>query len=272
MSDPRLLGSSDIGGAMRLKEAAGWNQTERDWMNLLKLEPEGCFGIEHDGVLAATATAVCHGRDLAWIGMVLTAPEFRGRGYARRLMEHAIGFLRTRGVAWIKLDATDMGRPLYAKLGFEDECPIERWRRTGAWSGPRTRDAAYTPLPALDREAFGADRSAVVASVAVETAAVGEDAYAMGRPGSKAAYFGPCVSRSVSAARQLAEWFLARHAGEDVFWDLLPGNREAAGLARELGFEPCRRLMRMALPAPAGTPPLSRNDSLVYAIAGLEFG
>ncbi|MGB9604498.1 MAG: GNAT family N-acetyltransferase, partial [Bryobacteraceae bacterium] len=82
----RRLRPEDIPLAMRLKEAAGWNQTEQDWLNLIELEPEGCFALETGGVLASTATVVCYGNELAWIGMVLTAPEYRGRGFARRLM------------------------------------------------------------------------------------------------------------------------------------------------------------------------------------------
>ena len=39
----RLLGAGDLPAAMRLKEAAGWNQTEEDWLRLLRLEPRGCF-------------------------------------------------------------------------------------------------------------------------------------------------------------------------------------------------------------------------------------
>ena len=39
----RLLSESDIPAAMKLKEAAGWNQTENDWRCLLRLEPHGCF-------------------------------------------------------------------------------------------------------------------------------------------------------------------------------------------------------------------------------------
>src|SRR5512143_376832 len=111
------LETSHIPFVMRLNEAAGWNQTEKDWTRVISVEPEGGFALFTDGVLASTATAVCFGRSLAWIGMVLTDPAFRGRGYARRLMEHALEFLGRRGMEWIKLDATDMGRPLYLKLG-----------------------------------------------------------------------------------------------------------------------------------------------------------
>ena len=280
----RLLRPADIPAAMRLKEAAGWNQTERDWANVLELEPEGCFGIECDGALVATTTAVCYGRALAWIGMVLTAPEYRGRGFARALMEHALEFLEARQVEWVKLDATDMGQPLYRKLGFEDECAIERLHRTAPTAPLRSRlgngreDVAPNRATSvsewfrLDREAFGADRGRVLESIAVESTSIPGCGYALGRPGSKAAYFGPCVARTAEAARALLEWFLAKHPGEDVYWDLLPGNVEAPRLAREFGFEPRRRLVRMARRgAPAGAS-FAHNDAYVYAIAGFEYG
>jgi len=270
----RLLNTADIPAGMRLKEAAGWNQTEQDWVNLLEAEPEGCFGIDCDGTLVAAAAGVCFGRALAWIGMVLTAPEYRGRGFARRLMEHTLEFLALRGVEWIKLDATDMGRPLYANLGFEDEGPVERWCL------PRVESPRPVELPSsrvedfaeLDATAFGADRLEILRRVAVESAAVPGQGYAMGRPGTKAVYFGPCVCRSREAARTLLEWFLARHPGESVFWDLLPGNTEALRLAREFGFEPRRKLIRMSLRGSPEAAPFRHDDSAVFAIAGFEYG
>ncbi len=200
----RLLTAADIPACMRLKEAAGWNQTEQDWANLLAAEPEGCFGIDCNGALVATAAGVCFGRALAWIGMVLTAPEYRGRGFARQLMEHTLGFLNRRGVEWIKLDATDMGRPLYLRLGFEDEGPVERW---GLASVADPRPVELPPcrvedFAELDAAAFGADRRGILERVEVESACVQGEGYAMGRPGTKAPYFGPCVCRSAAAARK----------------------------------------------------------------------
>lgn len=267
-----LLDSSHIPAGMKLKEAAGWNQTERDWARLLSMEPEGCFGLVRDGEVVASTTAVCFGQKLAWIGMVLTDPASRGRGYARRLMEHAHEFVKRRGVEWIKLDATDMGRPLYLKLGYEDEQPIERWV---APAGSRTRQelAPFELDEPLDLEAFGADRTVLLRSLAEgeESASMPGEGYAMGRPGSKAAYFGPCVSRTPDAARRLLEWFLARHPGENVAWDVLPENKEALRLAREYGFERRRELVRMVLPGTAASP-FQSNDKYVYAIAGFEYG
>ena len=275
MEAPRVLTPADIPGAMRLKEAANWNQTEQDWRNVMAMEPEGCFGIECDGRLIATTTAVRYGRDLAWIGMVLTDPAFRGRGFARRLMEHALDWLRANGAGWIKLDATDMGRPLYAKLGFADECAIERWGRPPGSAPSAQAAAALNPqtFAAMDRAAFGTDRSTLLRLLgAGEAAAIPAQGYVMGRPGSKAAYFGPCVALSPAAARELVSWFVARHAHETIFWDILPENQAAVAIAQEFGFAPLRRLVRMSLAGRTDVTEFVHHDENVFAIAGFEYG
>ncbi len=267
MSAPRLLTVSDIPQAMLLKQHAGWNQTEEDWLRVLKLEPEGCFGIERDGKLVATATAVCYGRDLAWIGMVLAHPDYRGQGLATQLMRKALEFVDARGVQCTKLDATDMGAPLYHKLGFIDERPIERWLRPPAPAMSRSLPA-YEPNAALDRQSFGANRIELLSILAQgESATIPGCGYAMGRPGSKATYFGPCIAVNGETTAALLEWFLGRHAAESIFWDLLPENREAVRLAEHFGFERARQLVRMARPAAAPA-----DVTQIYAIAGFEFG
>jgi GNAT superfamily N-acetyltransferase len=269
MSEVRRLRPADIPQAMQLKEAAGWNQTEEDWRRVLELEPEGCFGIEREGRLVATTTAICYGRELAWIGMVLTDPGFRGQGLASQLMRRALEFLDGRRVECVKLDATDMGRSLYQKFGFVDECPSERWVRAAAPAAPVAL-GSYECDAAMDLRAFGADRRDLLARLAAgESASIPGSGYAMGRPGSKAAFFGPCIATSLEAARSFAEWFIARHAAEPVYWDLLPDNPEAMSLAGQLGFERVRQLTRMAR---GETRTLQQDIRQVYAIAGFEFG
>ena len=99
----------------------------------------------------------------------------------------------------------------------------------------------------MDLRAFGADRSRLLARLAdSESASIPGSGFAMGRPGSRAAFFGPCVAASVDVARRFVDWFVARHAGEPVYWDLLPDNPEAALLAESVGFRRIRQLVRMA--------------------------
>jgi GNAT superfamily N-acetyltransferase len=272
MSDIRLLTDSDIPSAMRLSEAANWNQTPEDWARLLRVEPEGCFGLESHGELVATATAVRFGTELAWIGMVLTDPAHRRKGYARILMEHTMAWLAEKGVDWWKLDATDMGQPLYERLGFELESPIERWvgeaPQTAAVQGMELGE----PDSALDRRAFGADRTRMLATLSEEWATLGPRGFAAGRPGANARMFGPCVAVDSDSARLLLEWYLASHPGEKLYWDLLPSNPKAVEIAEQFGFTLQRKLARMVLRGREGAPPLETDDSLVYAAAGFEYG
>jgi GNAT superfamily N-acetyltransferase len=267
----RLLGAGDLDAALRLSAIAGWNQTRADWARVLAMEPEGCFCVENAGRVIATATVVRFG-DLAWIGMVLTDPEHRGRGHARALMERSIDYGRERGAAWMKLDATDMGRPLYLSLGFADERPIERWG-VEASRGPGGEPCGpYVADAELDLEAFGADRGRMLSALAGEAASIPGEGFAMGRDGSRAAYFGPCVARSPEAAGRLLGWFLERRRGRPVYWDILPDNVAAVALAREHGFAPLRRLVRQALPMRTPPSAFSENIGLVFGIAGFEYG
>jgi GNAT superfamily N-acetyltransferase len=262
----RRLEAFDVPQAFALSQAAAWNQTPEDWRLAIEMNPDGCFAMEFDGAVVATTTSIRYGSELAWIGMVLTHPEFRGRGYARALMRCALDHLSD--VATVKLDATEMGAPLYHQVGFVDECAIERWRLSPQAAAPQaaapqfTASGAadeYVPQPALDKRAFGADRSALLERLArIEAASMG-DAFAMGRGGR----FGPSVSRSKDAARALAEWYLGRHPNESILWDLFP----ETNLAQGLGFELSRRLRRMVRGRA-----LRADGSLIYAGAGFEFG
>ena len=270
----RLLRRADLPDLMRLKESASWNQTAKDWERLLELEPEGCFGLERDGALVATAAALVYGQDLAWIGMVLTLPQHRGQGYAGRLMERAMAFAESRGVAQVGLDATDMGFELYRRFGFAPRSVVERWERPGsAVELPPSAVAEWELDLALDRAAFGTDRSRLLENLAREGAAsVPGEGYAMGRTGSQAAYFGPCVARSAEAARQLLDWFLARHPGQAAYWDIPADNHAAVALAETSGFRRVRQLTCMTHDLRPVEPGNGPDRSLVYAIAGFECG
>ena len=59
--------------------------------------------------------------DQAARGYLLNAyvePGHRGRGVARELMAMATAEARRRGLAYMVLHATAMGRPMYEKLGW----------------------------------------------------------------------------------------------------------------------------------------------------------
>ena len=72
---------------MRLSTLAKWNQTEADWMRLLELYPETCYLFRNEGKITGSGSLASYGRNLAWIGMILVDPEFRGRGFGNEIFE-----------------------------------------------------------------------------------------------------------------------------------------------------------------------------------------
>jgi len=259
----RLLDEQDTPIAYRLSCEAGWNQTENDWRMLLRLSPENCFGIDADGRLVATATLICYGKQLAWIGMVLTHRAYQRRGFARTLLQSTIDRADELGIESLKLDATDQGQPLYQTLGFRAEQPIERWWRAagGSISGAHL---LLAHLSSLDNQAYAADRSCLLHALAERGPVyAGAGGFCLSRPGRRANYIGPCISQTPEIARCAIESL----ASEESFWDLLPENSNALAIAKELGFTPQRKLIRMV----RGRDLRGRED-WIYAIAGFELG
>jgi GNAT superfamily N-acetyltransferase len=258
----RLLHEQDIAIATELSAEAGWNQTADDWRMLLHLNPENCFGIDADGRLVSTATLMCYGKQLGWIGMVLTATAYRRRGFARTLLLHTIARADQLGIESLKLDATNQGQPLYESLGFRVEQPVERW-----WRPKQAAcESAIQPANFLDHEfdAYGADRSELLHALTERSKVqASADGFCLTRPGRRANYIGPCISQSAEFARCSIEAF----AGEESYWDLLPQNQATLNIAIELGFKPLRKLIRMV----RGRDLRGRED-WIYAIAGFELG
>ena len=267
----RLLTEKDVPAAMELSMQAGWNQTPEDWRMLIQLDSKGCFGVEVEGRLVATTTLLCYGRALAWVGMVLTRVEWRGRGFARNLLTTALARADQLGISTVKLDATEQGQPVYEKLGFRGEQPVERWFREGSSTAAEQTASEKTLKRAgldLDSEAFGTDRSRLLHELAKGSPISSTPgAYLYSRPGRVSDYIGPCVARNREAAQRLIAARILNPSVSSWFWDVIPQNRDAISLAQELGFKPQRRLLRMVRGKE-----LSGNDSLIYAIAGFELG
>jgi GNAT superfamily N-acetyltransferase len=274
----RMMTPADIPAGMRLKDAAGWNQTKEDWARFLEASPEGCFVAECNGEVAGTVTTITYENRFAWIGMVLVRPELRGRGIGTALLVKAINYLDAQRIPCAKLDATPQGKPVYERLGFQVEYDLERqilWREPGRGAAPDRAEDVETVL-ATDRDIFGADRSALlrsIANAAPEFVAVarqggGLGGYALGRRGSRADHLGPWVARTEPVAREVLQDFLLCSRRDVVFVDVVKDNPWAPGLLVEKGFTFSRALTRMY----RGENAHPGRPDLVCAILGPEFG
>lgn len=284
---PRDLKLGDISSAMELSIAAGWNQTPEDWTRILRVSPHGCRCIEVAGEVIATTTLLAYGKDLAWVGMVLTHPEHRRQGLATQMMEDAIANAERDGICTLKLDATDEGRPLYESFGFIVEGVVERWGRdtlasatndqaqnTDSFSSSGCQWATSIPnhLVALDVEAFGVSREQILKELSSSGGNRSAKGYVLSRSGRSARFVGPCISTSEDEARRLIATHLDAHdsatgRSEVWYWDLLPANAAAVKCAKDLGFMRRRVLWRMRRGKP-----IRNNDEMVFATAGFELG
>jgi GNAT superfamily N-acetyltransferase len=277
----RRLTAGDIVFGMSLKDAVGWNQVRADWERVLDWEAYGCFLALWEGQPAGTATTISYDDRFGWIGMVLVHENMRRRGIGRTLMIACLEYLDSAPVRAVKLDATPMGKPLYESLGFVDEYAIQR--RLVEVASAETPEGITALAPehlagvcALDLEAFGADRSRVLATYAAASDVLGFVAleeeritgYAFVRPGSNAAYTGPWVAQDADSAERLLQAILAAHAGAKVCLDLPLINADAEALTSKYGFA-CRRELFRMVRGPNDFP--GRTDH-VYSIAGLEIG
>jgi hypothetical protein len=201
--------------------------------------------------------------------MMLVATRYARRGLGRALMEH---LLAEAGDATVTLFATDMGRPLYEKLGF---APVRRSvsfvgtfrpgrvgpgaRLSGVGRGVPAeciRPAAEADLPsilAVDQAAFGADRGRVLTRLpgfaerlAVLAAEQGISGYAAAwRNLPSCAIIGPVVAPDAEAAKRLIA-DLAAKAGGAIRLDLDPDRPELPSWAHARGLEPVSRTTVMA--------------------------
>ncbi|MGH8247408.1 MAG: GNAT family N-acetyltransferase [Gammaproteobacteria bacterium] len=276
----RLLTQNDLQSAMRLKELARWNQTERDWRRLLALEPEGCFAGCLNGRIVGTLTTTTYGKELAWIGMVIVDPDYRRRGIATQLMHAGLDYLSRAGIATIKLDATPAGRPAYELLGFVEEALIERWQADApqAASGDGvSEDLGRDEMLALDRKAFGADRSRLLDALVTDACPLPlalrapdhrSRGYALAREGTAASYIGPLVATDGPTAVSLVDGMLKRMTRGKTYVDFYTGFATGTSVLAERGFVKQRDLIRMRY----GQNSNAGTSEMVFAIAGPEIG
>jgi GNAT superfamily N-acetyltransferase len=267
----RAATRDDLPRAAALSARIGWNQTAADWRLFLDHGAVQALADEDAACLAATAAVLPHGADLAWISMVLVRPDRRREGLATALMRWAIA--RLEGTACIALDATPAGREVYRRLGFVDVFGFTRWALPAglrALPTPTRAIAAedWPALLALDAEAFGAPRAALLHNLAARqplAALTTPDlgGFVLAREGRSAPQIGPVVAPDAQTALGLVA--AAQQAlGMPALIDLHDAAAEVAGL---LGATPQRPFTRMAM---GGAPPGDRRKNFV--LAGPEFG
>lgn len=267
----RRLRPDDLRHCVRLSVDRGWLPEKAKWSLLLEVSevfgidaPDGGDGGDGtdggDGALAGAVVLTRYGADLASVGMMLVAARYGRMGLGRALMEH---LLAEAGDATVTLFATDLGKPLYDKLGFR------AIRRSAAFTGAfraepaepaepaadrpadnskmRTRPAAAADMASIidvDKAAFGADRSrllrrlpAFAGQLLVLETGRGVAGFAAAWQNHTSTVIGPVVAPDGAAARRLIGDLAAGIRGQ-VRLDLDPDRPELPAWAVRHGLQP----------------------------------
>lgn len=266
---PAVLAPADIAEAMELSAQAGWNQLPADW-NLFMVHGK-VFGLFDGKVLVATAAIMPYGDDFAWISMVLTRKDWRGRGFGTALLKTCIAELEAMGRTAL-LDATPAGEPLYRSLGFEDGERFTRWQGMGGGVLAAAPAAADPAALAAANAAFGADRTPLLADFSARCPAARRSApqgavHAFGRNGRIATQIGPVIGADEAAVSDLVANIVAVLDGP-VFLDVSDRYPRLVERLRALGFARQRPFLRMK----KGRAPAPTRAGETAVIAGPEFG
>ena len=98
-----------------------------DWTDIkipfqFYLSSDFCFPIKliHEDKIIGVGCPIIHD-DVAWLGHIIVHPDFRNQGHGTTITKHLIKIAEGLKTSTIFLIATDMGAPVYSKLGFETE-------------------------------------------------------------------------------------------------------------------------------------------------------
>jgi GNAT superfamily N-acetyltransferase len=165
----RNMSAADIEAADKIV-MSGFGQSESrldEMRRYLEIQPDGYFVAECAGTLLGMVGAIDYGA-FAYIGLMVVWPEFQGHGIGGRLMERLLDWLDQRGRPSL-LDATEMGYPLYKKLGFveTDLSIVYRQDQPVELEPPaapvyRMQPDDLDELVAFDTPLFGAERRGVL--------------------------------------------------------------------------------------------------------------
>jgi GNAT superfamily N-acetyltransferase len=232
------------------------------------------FVAEQDGDLVGASACASFGQT-GWVGAVAVVPERRRGGLGRALTQAAIERLFQLGARTVMLYATEMGRPLYERLGFvaEGECvtvggerparrgPLRRGASRGGSMPDGVRPARAGDLEValdIDRDATGENRAGLLTAFWPRGALVAESGgrlrgYFLSspwRPGGGIVAEDPDSGLAlIAAARQ--------HTGGELYLSIPSGNVPALRALAVRGVPEHSRTTRMRLGPPLEWQPLA---------------
>lgn len=243
----------DVPAILELRRQVGW--AAHEWALRLAIEPASarCFLVESsERRLVAVGSGVAY-TPLGFVGNMIVAEEHRRHGIGSAVLDAVVRFLDGAGCTRLELFATEQGRPLYARHGFDHIEPGSRVRLPrGLASAPPTdlvvtdaEPGALEVLISYDTPRFGGERRALLRAMLADPdrptlVATGGDSvvgYGWLRPDDDR--IGPWMADEPEvAAAILAEAFRRLPDRPELTANVPMSNRPGVDWIRGLGVEP----------------------------------
>lgn len=114
----RQMQQSDLEFAWACIHSVGWDGEDAAALkSLFEYDPRGCFLLEYHGKPVGMCIAIQYSHS-AFIGDLIVADAYRGRGFGTKLFDHAVNYLDSCGPKSIYLDAALKAVPIYERSDF----------------------------------------------------------------------------------------------------------------------------------------------------------
>ncbi|WP_176083904.1 GNAT family N-acetyltransferase [Martelella sp. HB161492] len=278
MSEIRVLNAGEIRQLVSWAGEEGWNPGLGDAVPFQAADPSGFFGLFVDGQMVSGISAVAYDDAYGFIGLYITRPDMRGKGYGRRVWDHGMAYLGNRTIG---LDGVPEQQENYRRMGFVTDYGTARWSGVakpgylaGASASRSFEPDDFDAVLQLDGDCFMASRRDFLRAwlaQAQSARVVAKDGRLVGFGTARRCIdgykVGPLFARSADIAFSLMGGMTDDLSGSRIDIDCplaqtrFVAGLESAGLSR--GFETAR-MFRGAVPVIDG--------ECVFGVSSLELG
>lgn len=248
--------AGDATAAASVGTEVGWPGRERRFEFYVRHPLCEAVAAEVGGEVAGVGFGTRNGT-AGWIGLICVRPRYQGRGIGHLLTDLVAERLTNLGCRTLVLTATQMGRPLYEKMGFETETFYHGLSGPGLDPEPlprgtrRMRPVDLEDVCDLDLRVTGEDRSHLLRALGGAGWVLDEDGEIHGYHLPVPWGGGPVRVGEHGSGQALAR-LVRILAGPDAtvrFW-LASENKKGMEHMEETGFKEVSRLPRMVRGGP----------------------
>lgn len=111
--------SADLENVAYLQEE-GWSDIRVAFSRYIEEPFSHPIKIEIDNKLVGVGATIVHG-DIAWLGHIIVHPSYRSKGLGKIITQTLVGIAKENNCQTTYLLATELGAPVYEKVGFVTE-------------------------------------------------------------------------------------------------------------------------------------------------------